>query len=104
LPSRGCEHVGAEAEDDLLGVEKLAGVIGGAVFSAAAAFDAGERLEGGKLRDVLAGDEAEVFVAVEGRDVAELAQGQEYGDGAEDEVEMLGVGDEWEENEYGGGV
>ena len=96
--------MGPHAEDDLFGVERFAGVVGRAVFGATAAFDAGEGLEGEELGDVFGGDEAEVFIAVERRDGAEFAAREENGDGAQDQVEMLGVGDEREENQQGGGV
>lgn len=97
-------EMGAHAEDDFLWIEGLAGVVGGAVFGAAAAFDAGKRLEGEQLGNVFAGDEAKILVAGEGRDGAKLAAGEEDGGGAEEEVEVLGVGDEGEEDEEGGGV
>jgi hypothetical protein len=45
--------VRAETEDDLLGVELFAGVVGRAVLGAAAAFDAGKGLEGGEACNVL---------------------------------------------------
>ena len=89
--------VGTEAEDDLLRVEGFAGVVGGTVFGAAAAFDTGKGLQGHQLRDVFAGDEAEIFIAGEGRDVAEFASGEENGDRAEEEMEVLCVGNEGEE-------
>jgi hypothetical protein len=61
-------EVGADAEDDLFGVEELAGVGGGAVLGAAAALDAGVGLQADELGEVLAGDEAEVFIAGERRE------------------------------------
>ena len=67
---------------------------GGAVFGAAAAFDAGIRLQRDELRYVFAGDESEVLIAVERRDVAEFAAGKEDGDGAQDQVQVLGMRNE----------
>ena len=61
-------EIGAHAEDDLFGVEQLAGVGGGAVLGAAAALDAGVGLQTDQLREVGSGDEAEVFVAGERRE------------------------------------
>ena len=83
-----------DAEDDFFGVEFLAGAVGGAVLGAAATFNAGEGLERFDLGEVFAGDQAEVFVALEFGDVREAFALEEDGGGAEDEVEVLGVGDE----------
>ena len=70
LPSSGSVGGGAEvvevaaqAEDDFFGVEDFAGVGGGAVLGAAAALHAGVGLQADELREVRAGDEAEVFIA-----------------------------------------
>ena len=84
-------QVAAHAEDDFFGIENFAGVVGGAVLGAAAAFDAGVGLQGDELGDVFAGDEAEIFVAGERRDVAEAAAREKDGDRAEHQVQMLGV-------------
>ena len=54
-------EVGAGAEDDLLGVEDLAGGGGGAVLGAATALDATIGLQGDDLGEVATGGEAEVF-------------------------------------------
>ena len=62
-------QVVANAERDLLGIENLAGVVGGTMLGAAAAFDAGVRLQRDDLRQVLAGVEAEIFVAGERRNL-----------------------------------
>ncbi len=62
-------EIGAHAEDDFFGVEQLAGVGGGAVLGAAAALDAGVGLQADELREVGAGDEAEVFIAGERRNL-----------------------------------
>ena len=70
-------EVGADAEDDFFGVEELAGVGGGAVLGAAAALDAGVGLEADELREVRAGDEAEVFVAGERGDLRRSCRGRE---------------------------
>ena len=101
LFGRGAEFVeiAADAEDDFFGVESFAGVGGGAVLGAAAALDAGVGLQADELGEVLAGDEAEVFIAGERRNIAEAAAGEEDGDRAEDQVQMLGVWDEWQEDQ-----
>jgi len=49
----------------------------GAVFVAAAAFDAGVSLQRHELRHIFAGNQPEVLIAVERRDVAELAARKE---------------------------
>ena len=56
-------EIGAHAQDDFLGVEELAGVGGGAVLGASAALDARVGLQADDLGEVLARDEAEVFIA-----------------------------------------
>ena len=66
-------EIAANAEDDFFGVEDLAGVVGGAVLGAAATLDAGIGLQADELGQVLAGDEAEVFIAGERRNIAEAA-------------------------------
>ena len=71
------------------------------MLGAAAAFDAGVGLKADELGEVFAGDEAEVFVADERRDFAEAAAREKDGGGAENEVEVLGVGDDGEEDEQG---
>ena len=100
-------EVGACAEDDLFGVEDLAGGGGGTVFGAAAALDAAVGLQGDDLGEVLAGGEAEVFdvlVGGERRDGGEAVALEEDGDGREHEVEVLGVRDQRQEDEQGEGV
>ena len=84
LPSSGSSECGAEfvqiaahAQDDLFRVQHLAGVVGGTVFGAAAAFDAGVGLQRDDLRQILAGDEAEIFVADERRNLAEARRARE---------------------------
>ena len=56
-------QITAHAQDDFFRVEDLAGVVGGAMLGAAAAFDAGVGLQRVELGDVLAGVQAEIFVA-----------------------------------------
>ena len=100
-------EVGAGAEDDLFGVEDLAGGGGGTVLGAAAALDATVGLEGDDLGEVFAGGEAEVFdilVRRERRDSGEAVALEEDGEGREDEVQVLGVRDERQEDEQGEGV
>src|ERR1700731_4736715 len=65
-------QIAAHPEDDLLRVEDLAGIRRRAVFGAAPALDAGICLQRDELGDVLARDQAEVFIARERRDAAEL--------------------------------
>ncbi len=92
-------EVAAHAERDFFGVQNLAGVVGGAMFGAAAAFDAGIGLQRDDAREVLAGVEAEIFVARERRDVRELAAREKYGERAEHQVQMLGVRDQRQEDQ-----
>jgi hypothetical protein len=88
LPSSSSSAVGAvfvevaaDAEDDFFGIEEFAGVVGGAVFGAAAALDAGVGLQADELGQVFAGDEAEIFIAFERWNLAEAAAREEDGDG-----------------------
>jgi hypothetical protein len=101
LRGRGSEfvQVAAQSQDDFLWVERLAGVGCGAVFGATAALYAGVRLQGDEAREVRAGDEAEVFIACERRDATKAATREEYGGGAEDQVEMFGVGNNGQEDQ-----
>jgi hypothetical protein len=87
-----------------LGLRSVSDAGGGAVFGAAAALDAGVGLEADQLREVCAGDEAEVFIACEWRDLAEAAAGEEDGEGAEQQVKVLGVGNDGKEDEERQGV
>ncbi len=84
-------EIAAQTEHNFFGVEELAGVGGGAVFGAAATLHAGIRLQRGKLREVGAGNEAEVFVAGEGWNAAEAAAREEDSDRAQNEMQMLGM-------------
>ena len=79
LVRRGAKvvQIGAEAEDDFLGVEQLAGIGGGAVLGAAAALHAGVGLQAGQPGEVYAGDEAEVLVADERRNLREARRATE---------------------------
>ena len=70
-------EVVAQAENDFLGVEELAGVGGGAVLGAAAALHAGVGLQADQLGEVGAGDEAEVFIADERRNLRRSCRGRE---------------------------
>jgi hypothetical protein len=92
-------EVAAQAEDDFFGVEQLAGVGGGAVLGAAAALDAGVGLEADELGEVGAGDEAEVFIAGERGNLAEAAAGEKDGGRAEQQVQVLGVGNDGQKDE-----
>ena len=77
------------------------------MLGAAAALDAGVGLEGDDLGDVFAGDEAEVFYVLVGgerRDGGEAVALEEDGERARDEVQVLGVGDERQEDQQGEGV
>ena len=97
-------EVRPHAEDDFLRVEDFAGVGGGAVLGAAAALDAAVGFERDELRDVLAGDEAEVFVADQWRDRGEAVAFEEDSERAEDEVQVLGVRDQRQEDQQREGV
>ncbi len=97
-------QVAAGAEDDFLRVEDLAGKVRGTVLGAAPAFHAGVSLEAGDARDVFAGDEAEVLVARERRDLTEAAPAQEHRDGAEDQVEVLGARDDRQKDQQRQGM
>jgi hypothetical protein len=71
------------------------------VFGAAATFDATVGLERDELRDIFAGHEAEVFVAVEWRDLREAVALEEDGNRADDQMKMFGVGDERKKDQEG---
>jgi len=87
-------QVGAQTQHDFLGIERLAGVVRGAVLGAAAALHAGVRLQCVDPGDVLAGVETEILVAHQRRDAAEARAAQEHGGRAEHQVQVLGVRDE----------
>ena len=92
-------QIRADAENDFLGVEDLAGIGGGAVLGAAAALHAGVGLQADELRQVLAGHEAEVLIAGERRNRAESAAREKDGGGAQHQVEMLGVRNDGQKDE-----
>jgi hypothetical protein len=64
------------------------------VLGAAAALDAGVGLEADQPGEVRAGDQAEVFIARERRNLAEAAAREKDGGRAENQVQVLGVGNE----------
>ncbi len=97
-------QVGAQAEDDLFGVEQLAGVRGGAVLGAAAALHAGVGLQADQSSEVGAGDEAEVLIADEWRNLAEAAARKKDGERAQQQVQVLGVGNDGQKDEQRQGV
>ena len=53
------------------------------------------------MREVGAGDEAEVFIAGERWDLREAAAGEKDGGGTEDEMQVLGVRNEGQKGEQG---
>ncbi len=71
------------------------------MLGATAAFNAGVGLKADQLREVGSGDQAEVFIAGERRDLAEAAAGKKDGGGAEDQVQVLGVRNERQKDEDG---
>ena len=75
-------EIAAQTEDDFFGVEDLARGGGGAMLGATSALDARLRLKRNEPSKVGAGNQAEVFIARERRDVGEAAAGQEDGGGA----------------------
>ena len=56
-------------------------------------------MEAGQAREVSAGHEAEVLIARERRNVAKSAAGEKDGERAEEQVEVLGVGDDGQKEE-----
>ena len=71
------------------------------MLGAAAALDAAVGLEADELGEVLAGDEAEVFIVGERGDLGEAVALEEDGEGREDQMQVLGVGDERQEERAG---
>ena len=103
LRAEGVE-IAARPQNDLLGVEDLAGGGGGTVLGTAATFHAAIGLQRDDLGEVLASSQPEVFhvlVSRERRDGREAVALQEDGDRREDEVQVLGVGDQRQEDEQG---
>ena len=92
-------EVFAQAQDDLLGVQYLPRGIRGTVLGAAPALDARVGLQGVDARNVLSRIEAEILVARERRNAAEARAAQEHGDGAERQVQMLGVWNQGKESQ-----
>ena len=74
------------------------------MLGAAAALHAGVGLQADELREVGAGDEAEVFIARERGNLREAAAGEKDGDRAEQQVQVLGVGNDGQEGEQGESV
>src|SRR6478735_5192310 len=97
-------QVAAHAQRDLLGVENLAGVVGWTMFGAAAALDAGVRLQRDNLRQILAGVQAEIFIAGERWNFGEAAAREKYRKRAQNQMQMLGVRNQREKNEERSGV
>src|SRR5580700_814523 len=60
------------AENDLLRVQNLAGVVGGTMLGAASALHARVGLQRSNLREILAGDQAEIVIAHQRRNLTEL--------------------------------
>ena len=94
-------QIAAHAKNDFLGVQFLAGVCGRAVFGAAAAFHAGVGLQTHQLREVCSGNQAEIFIAHQRRNLAEATPGKKDGGWAENEMQMLGVRDDGQEDQQG---
>lgn len=92
-------EVAAQAEDNFLGVEELAGIGCGAMLSAAAALDARVSLEACELGQIGASDKSEVFIADQWWDEAEAAAREEDGGRAHDQVQVLSVRDQRKKNE-----
>src|SRR5579872_4342907 len=84
----------ANAERNFLGVENFAGVRGGAMLRAAAAFDARISLERNDARQILAGIESEIFVPGERRNVRELTARKKHRERTQHQVQMLGLGNQ----------
>src|SRR5579864_3635875 len=74
------------------------------MLGAPAALHAGIGLQRVELRNIFTGVEPEIVVADKRRNLAELVAFEEYRDGAEHQVQMLGVGNERQENEQGKGM
>src|ERR1700753_3428755 len=72
-------EIAAHAQDDFFRIEQLAGIRSRAVLRTATALDARVGLQRHNLCHVFAGDKAEVFVAVERRDMAEVTTGKKDG-------------------------
>src|SRR5579863_9798990 len=84
----------AQAKNDLFGVEQLAGVGSRAMLAASAALHAGVGLQADDLSKILAGDQAEVFVARKRRNGAEAAAREKDRRRAQHQVQVLGVRNE----------
>ena len=84
-------QVTANPKHDFLWVQNLSGVVRRTMLGAAAALDASECLQGVHARDIFAGVEAEVLVALERRYAAEALPAQEHRHRAERQVQVLGV-------------
>jgi hypothetical protein len=92
-------QVAAQAQNNFLGVEHLAGVVGRTMLGTAAALHAGEGLQRVDARDVLAGVESEILVARERRNAAEARALQEDRHRTERQVQMLRVRNHRQESE-----
>src|SRR6516162_1706326 len=92
-------QIASQAENDLFGVQDLAGVVSRAMLRAAPALHAAIGLEDVDARDVLTRYKPEVFVPDEGRNPAEAGPPQKHSQRAEHQVQVLGVGNEWQEDQ-----
>src|SRR5512140_3474005 len=94
-------QISADSQGDLLGVENLTGGVGGAVLGAAAALDAGVGLQRDDLRQILAGIQAEIVIAYQGRDFRETAASKKHREGTQHQMQVFGVGNQGQENQQG---
>src|SRR5262249_27658008 len=79
-------QVTSQAKYDFFRIEYLSGVVRGAVFCAAAALDACVGLQRVDSRDVLAGMQSEIFIALERRNAAKSGTPQKHGQRTEPQM------------------
>ena len=81
----------AHAQRNFLRVQDFACETRGTMFGTASAFDAGVCLQRDQFGDVFAGVEAEVFIAHQRRNLAELVALEEHRDRAQHQMQMFGL-------------
>src|SRR5207247_1827283 len=88
-----------DTERDLFGIEDLAGVVGRTMLGAAAALDAGVGLQRDELGDVLARIEPEILIVGQRWNSAESIPFEENRQWTQDQVQVLGMGNQRQENQ-----
>ena len=91
-------QIAAHAEDDFLRVKLLAGVVCRTMLRAAATLHTGVGLQTHKLRQIVPGYKAEIFISSKGRNVAEASAGKKNSCGTKDQMKVFCMRDDRQED------